>query len=161
MFNCHGWVWGGLYWRLVSEAKSVQFSSVIQPCLTLCDPMDCSTPGFPVHHQLPELTQTHVHWVSDAIQPSHPLTSTSPPAFDLPQHQCLFWWISSSHQVAKELDFQLQHESFQWTFRTDFLYDWLVGSPYSPRDSQESSPIPQFKSINLMLSFSFLKIRRK
>ena len=61
MFNCHGWVWGGLYWRLVSEARSVQFSSVVQPCLTLCDPMDCSTPGFLVYHQLLEFTQTHVH----------------------------------------------------------------------------------------------------
>ena len=70
--------------------SSVQFSSVAQPCLTLSDPMDCSTPGFPVHHQLPELAQTHVHWVSDAIQPSHPLSSPSPPAFNLSQHQGLF-----------------------------------------------------------------------
>ena len=87
----------------------------------LCDPMDCSTPGLPVHHQLPEFTQTHVHWVSDAIQPSHPLSSPSPPALNLSQHQGLFQWVSSSHQVAKVLEFQLQHQFFQWIFRTDFL----------------------------------------
>ena len=77
--------------------------------------------GFPVLHHLPEFTQTHVHWVCDAIQPSHPLSSPSPPAFNLPQHQGLFQWVSSSHQVAKGLEFQLQHQSFQWIFRTDFL----------------------------------------
>ena len=99
----------------------VVFSSVAQSCPTLCDPMDCSMPGFPVHHQLPELTQTHIHRVSDAIQPSHPLSSPSPPAFNLSQHQGLFQWVSSSHQVAKILEFQLQHQSFQWIFRTDFL----------------------------------------
>ena len=71
--------------------------------------MDCSMPGFPVHHRLPEFTQTHVCWVSDAIQPSHPLSSPSPPAFSLSQHQGLFRWVSSSHQVAKVLEFQLQH----------------------------------------------------
>ena len=124
------------------------FSSVTQSCPALCDPMDHSTPGFPIHHQLLELAQTHVHWVSDAIQPSHPLSSPSPPAFNLSQHQSLFQWISSSHQVAKVLEFQLQHQSFQWIFRTDFLQDWLVWSPCSPRDSQECSPKPQFKSIN-------------
>ena len=126
--------------------SSVQ--SLSHSCLTLCDPMDCSTPGLPVHHQLQELTQTHVHRVSDAIQPSHPLSSPSPPAFALSQHQGLFKWVSSSHQVAKILEFQLQHQSFQWTPRTDLLKDGLVGSPCSPRDSQESSPTPQFKSIN-------------
>ena len=98
-----------------------QFSSVTQSCLTLCDPMDCSTPGLPVHHQLPEFTQTHVHWVGDAIQPSHPLSFPSPPALNLSQHQGLFKWVSSSHQVAKVLEFQLQHQSFQWTLGTDFL----------------------------------------
>ena len=86
-----------------------QFSSVTQSCLTLCDPMDRSTPSLAVHHQLPEFTQTHVHWVGDAIQPSHPLSSPSPPAFNLSQHQGLFKWVSSSHQVAKVLEFQLQH----------------------------------------------------
>ena len=110
--------------------------------------MDCSMPGLPVHYQLPELTQTHVHWVGDAIQPSHPLLSPSPPAFNLSQHQGLFQWVNSSHQVAKVLEFQLQHPFFQWIFRADFLYDWLVWSPCSPRDSQEYSPTPQFKSIN-------------
>ena len=101
--------------------SSVQFSLVAQSCPTLCNPMNCSTPDFPVHHQLPESTQTHVHWLGDAIQPSHPLSSPSPPAFNLSQHQGLFKWVSSSHQVAKVLEFQLQHQSFQWTPRTDFL----------------------------------------
>ena len=110
--------------------------------------MDCSTPGLPVHHQLPELAQTHVHRVSDAIQPSHPLSSTSPPAFNLSQHPGLFQGVSSLHQMAKVLEFQPQHQSFQGILRTDFLKDRLVGSPCSPRDSQESSPTPQFKSIN-------------
>ena len=96
-------------------------SSVAQSCPILCDPMDCSTPGFPVHHQLPELTQTHVHRFSDAIQSSHPLSAPSPPAFNLSQYQGLFQWVSSSHQVAKVLELQLQHQSFQWIFGTDFL----------------------------------------
>ena len=87
--------------------------------LTLCDPMNHSIPGLPVHHQLLEFTQTHVQWVGDAIQPSHPLLSPSPPALNLFQHQGLFQWVSSSHQVAKVLEFQLQHQSFQWTPRTD------------------------------------------
>ena len=95
------------------------------------------------------------HWLSDAIQPSHPLSSSSPPTFNLSQNQGLFQWVSSSHQVAKSLEFQLQHQSFQCIFRTDFLQDWLVWSPCSPRDSQESSPVSQFKSIN-SLAFSFL-----
>ena len=99
----------------------VQFSSVTQSCLTLCDPMDCSLPGFPVHHQLPELAQTHVHRVGDAIQSSHPLLSPSPPVFNLSQHQGLFQWVNSLHQVVKVLELQLQHQSFRWTFRTDFL----------------------------------------
>ena len=95
--------------------------------------MDCRMPGFPVLHQLPEPTETHVHWVSDAIQPSHPLSSPSPPAFNLSQHQGLFQWVSSLHQVAKILEFQLQHQFFQGTFRADFLWNWLVGFPCSPR----------------------------
>ena len=97
------------------------FSAVAQSCPTLCDPMNRSRPGLPVHHQLPEFTQTHVHWVSDAIHPSYPLSSPSPPAFNLSQHQGLFQWVSSLHQVAKVLKFQLQHQFFQWIFRTDFL----------------------------------------
>jgi hypothetical protein len=102
------------------QFSSVQFSSVAQSCRTLCNPMNCSTPGFPVHHQLLESTQTHVHWVGDAIQSSHPLSFPSP-AFNHSQHQGLFQWVSSSHQVAKVLEFQLQHQSFQWTPRTDLL----------------------------------------
>ena len=123
-------------------------SSVAQSCPTLCDPMNCSTPGLPVHHQLPEVTQTHVHRVSDAILPSHPLSSPSPPTFNLSQHQGLFQLISSLHQVAKVLELQLQHHSFQRTPRTDLLQNGPVGFTCSPRDSQESSPTPQFKSIN-------------
>ena len=96
----------------IRKLASVQFSSVTQWCPTLCDPMNRSTPGLPVHHQLPEFTQTHVHRVDDAIQPSHPLSSPSPPAFNLSQHQGLFQRVSSSHQVAKVLDFQLEQQSF-------------------------------------------------
>ena len=101
--------------------NSVQFSSVAQSCLTLCNPMNRSTPGLPVHHQLLEFIQTHVHRVGDAIQPSHPLLSPFPPAPNPSQHQGLFQWVNSSHEVAKVLEFQLQHQSFQWTARTDLL----------------------------------------
>ena len=104
-----------------SLTSSVQFSPVVQSCPTLCDPMNCGVPALPVHHQLPESTQTHVHWVGDAIQPSHPLLSPSPPALNVSQHQGLFKWVSSLHQVAKVLKFQLQHQSLQWIFKTDFL----------------------------------------
>ena len=117
--------------------------------------MDCTTPGFAVHHQLLELTQTLVHWVGDAIQPSHPLSSPSPPAFNLSQHQGLFQRVNSLHQVAKLLELQLQYKSFQWIFRTDLLYDRVVWSPCCPRDSPESSSTPQFKSIN-SLALNFL-----
>ena len=99
--------------------------------------MNRSTPGLPVHHKLPEFTQTHAHWVGDAIQPSYPLSSPSPPAPNPSQHQGLFQWVNSSHEVAKVLEFQLHHQSFQWTPRTDLLQDGLVGSPCSilkPRD---------------------------
>ena len=122
--------------------------SFAQWCPTFCDLMDYSTSGIPVLHHHPQLAQIHVHWLGDAIQPSHPLSSPSPPTFNLVQHPGLFKWVSSSHQVSKVLEFQLQHQSFQWIFRTDFLYDELVGSPCSPRGSQESSPTPQFKNIN-------------
>ena len=136
--------------------SSVQFISVAQSCPTLCDPMNGSTPGLPVHHQLPEFTQTHVHRVGDAIQPSHSLSSPSPPAPNPSQHQSLFQWVNSLHEVAKVLEFHLQHQSFQWTPRTDLLQNGLVGSPCSPRDSQESSPTPQFKSVNSsVLSFLY------
>ena len=105
----------------------VGIQSSVQSCLTLCDPMDCSMPGFPVYQQVLEIAQTHVHWVDDAIQSSHPLSSPSLLAFNLSKHQSLFQWVSSSHQVAKVLEFQLQspnvslHQSFQWTPRTDLL----------------------------------------
>ena len=114
-------VWCCIMYVKICFMTSVQFSSVPQSCTTLCDPMDCSMLGFPVHHQLPEPTQTHVHWVGDPIEPSHPLLSPSPPAFNLSQHQGHFQWVSSLHQVAKGLEFQPQHQSFQWIFRTDFL----------------------------------------
>ena len=106
-------------WWLISTIS--QFNSVSQSCPTLCDPMNPSTPGLPVPHQLPEFTHTHVHRVGDAIQPSHLLSSPSPPALNLSQHQGLFQWVSSSNQVAKVLEFQLQHQSYQWTPRTDLL----------------------------------------
>ena len=125
--------------------SSVQFSSVAQLCQTLCNPMNHSTPGLPVPHKLPEFTQTHVHRVRDAI---HPLSSPSPPAHNPSQHQSLFQWVNSSHEVAEVLEFQLEHHSFQRNPRADLLQNGLVGSPCSPSDSQESSPTPQFKSIN-------------
>ena len=103
-----------LYHLATGEALlSVQFSSVAQSCLTLCDPINRSTPGLPVHHQLLEFTQTHVHRDGDAIQPSHPLSSPSPPAPNPSQHQGLFQGVSSLHQVAKVLEFQLQQQSIQ------------------------------------------------
>ena len=119
--------------------------------------MDCSTPGLPVHHQLPESTQTHVHWVSDATQPSHPLSSPSPTAFNLSQHQglsnesvlCIKWpkYWSFNFSISP---------SNEYSGLISFRMDWLDGSPCSPRDSQESSPTPQFKSISsLVLSFLY------
>ena len=97
------------------------FSSASQSCPILCNPTNCSTPGLPVHRQLPEFTQTHVHSAGDATQPSHPLSCPSP-AFNLSQHQGLFQWVSSSHQVAKVLELPLQHQSFQWIFN---IQDWF------------------------------------
>ena len=132
------------------------FSSVAQSCPTLCDRLDCSTPGFPVHHQLLELAQTHVRRLSDAIQPSHPLPSPSPPAFNLPPIRVFssesvlhikwpkYWSFSFSIIPSNE------HPGL-----IDLLQDGLLGSPCSPRDPQESSPTPQFKSINF-LALSFL-----
>ena len=109
-----------------SEAKDPncnagRISPVAQSCPTVCNPMNHSTPGLPVHHQLPEFTQTHAHRVGDAIQPSHPLLSPSPPAPNTSQHQGLFQWVNSLREVAKVLALQLQHQSFQWTPRTDLL----------------------------------------
>ena len=111
--------------------------------------------GFPILHYLLEFAQTHVHWVSDAIQPSCPLSSPLLPVFNLSRHQGLFQWVHSLHQMAKVLEFQLQHQSFQWIFRTDFFWDGLAWFPCCPRDSQESSPTPQFKSI-ISLALSLL-----
>ena len=110
-----------LWHRQRFKFTSYQFSSVAQLCLTLCSHIDCSMPGFPVHHQLPEPAQTHVHRVGHAIQPSHPLSSPFPPAFNLSLHQGLLQWVHSSHQVTKVLELHLQHQSFQRIFRTDFL----------------------------------------
>ena len=137
------------------QFSSAQFISVTQSCPTICHPMNHSTPGHPVHHQLPEFTQTHVHWVSDAIQPSHPLSSPLPPTSNPSQHQSFFQWDNSSHEVAEVLELQLQHHFLQRNPRAGLLQNGLVGSPCSPRDSQESSPTPQFKSIN-SLAISFL-----
>ena len=94
-------------WDVKFDNLAVQFSSVAQSCPTLCNPMNRSTPGLPVHHQHPKVTQTHVHRVGDAIQPSHPLLSPSPPAPNPSQHQSLFKWVNSSHEVAKVLEFPL------------------------------------------------------
>ena len=136
---------------------SVQFSrSVVSDSLWPHEPQH-TRPPYP--SPTPRAYPNSCDWVSDAIQPSHPLLSPSPPALNLSQHQCLFKWVSSSHQVAKVLEIQLQHKSFQWTPWTDLPQDGLVGSPCSPLDwtelnFQESSPTPQFKSINsLVLSF--------
>ena len=105
--------------NLCSQFSSVQFSfSVVSDS---CNPMNCRMPGLPVHHKLSEPTQTHGCWVSDTIPASHPLSSPSPPALNLSQNQSLFKWVSSLHQVAKVLEFQLQHQSFQWTPRTDLF----------------------------------------
>ena len=141
---------------LYFDPHQIQFSSVqLLSRVRLCDPMNRSTPGLPVHHQRPEFIQTHVHQVGDAIQPFHPLSSPSPPDPNPSQHQSLFQWVNSLHEVAKVLELQLQHHSFQRNPRADLLQNRLVGSPCSPRDSRESSPIPQFKSINSS-AFSFL-----
>ena len=123
---------------------SVQFSLVTQSCPSVRDPMDHSTPGLPIHHQLPEFTQTHVHWVGDAIQPSHPLSCPSP-AFNLSQHQGLFEWVSCSHQVAKVLEFQLQHHpSNEHSGLISFRMDWL--DLLAAQGALKSLLRPQFKS---------------
>ena len=128
-------------WVIYRSVQYFPVTSVTQSCPTLCNPMDCSTPGLPVHHQLPEFTQTHVCWVSDAIQPSHLLSSPSPPAFNLSQHQGLFKWVSSSHNLAISV---LPMNTQDWS-----PLGW-------PRNSQESFPTPQFKSINSsVLSFLY------
>ena len=133
--------------------------------------MNFSTPGLPVHHQLPEFTQTHVHWVSDAIQPSHPLSSSSPPALYLSQHQGLFKWVSSLHQVAKVLEFQLQHQSFQWTPRTYLLYNGLLdllavqrtlkSLVCAAKSQTQLSNWTELKGKERRISFFFLSSERK
>ena len=133
-----------------------QFSSVSQSCLTLCDPMSCSTPGFPVHHQLPKLAQIHIHPLA---MPSNHLIFCCP--LLLPPSIFPSIRIFSSETVLRirwpeYWSFELQHQSFQWIFSTDFLEDWLVWSPCSSKDSQESSPTPQFKSINFWHSAFFM-----
>ena len=125
-------------------------------CIWFCDPTCCNTQGSSVLQYLQEFAQIHVYQFSEVIQPSHPLSSRSPPALSLSQHQGLFQWVDYSHQVAKVLELQLQDQSFQWILRVDFLLDGLVGSPCSPRDSQESSPRTQLKSNNsLVLSLLY------
>ena len=132
---------------MTSPGYTVQFSSVAQSCPTLCNPMNHSMPGLPVHHQLPDFTQTHVHRVGDAIQPSHPVVPFSscpqslPASESFPMSQ-IFAWGGQSTRVSALASF------FQRNPRADLLQNGLVGSPCSPRDSQESSPTPQFKSID-------------
>ena len=133
-------MWGFAYYR----SSCCSFAK----CLTLCNPMDCSTPDFAVLHYLLEFAQIHVHWVCDAIQPSHPLSSPSPPAFNLSQHQGLFQWVSSSHQVAKVLELQLQHQFFQWTFRAEKY--WNFNFSISP--SNEYSGLISFRMNLFILS---------
>ena len=116
-----------LSWEFHQPGK-IDITGVKFSCsaVSVCNPMNHRTPGLPVHHQLPESTQIRVHWVSDAIQPSHPLSSPSLPALNLSQHQSLFKWVSYSHQVTKIMEFQLPHQSFQWIFRLiSFRMDWL------------------------------------
>ena len=137
-----------------TSISSVQFNSVTQLCLTLCDPMDCRTPDLPVHHQLPEFIQTHVHWVSDTIQPSYSVIPFSSHLQSFPSSgsfQMSQFFASGGQSIgvsasASDLPMNIQ----DW-----FPLGW-TGSPCSPRDSQKSSPTPQFKSINsLVLSFLY------
>ena len=127
---------------------SVQFNSIAQSCQTLCNPMDRSTPGLPVHHQLLECTQTHVHWVGDSIQPSHPLLSPSPPALNLSQHQGLLKMSQFFTSGGQSIEASASASVLSMNIQDWFPQDWLLWSPCSPRDSQESSPTPQFKSIS-------------
>ena len=128
-----GWIWSCCF--------------VTQLCLTLCNPTDSSMPGFPVLHYLLECAQTRVHWVGDAVQLSHLLSPTSP-SLNLSQHRGLFQWVGSSYQVAKVLELQLQSSALPVNIQGWLLLDWMVWSPCCPRDSEESSATPQFKSIN-------------
>ena len=129
-----------LLWNVNIYIRGDRFLQILLfSCWVLSDslwPMDGSMTGFPVLHYLLELSPTHVHWVGDVIQPSHLLSPPSPPDLNLSQHQGLLQWVGSLHQVAKGLELQLQHQSFQWIFWFNFLYDWLDWSPCLPRDSQ-------------------------
>ena len=130
-------LWGQGFWSPFIHfyiLSAILLSSVTQSCPTLCDPMNCSTPGFPVHYQLPQLTETHVHWVSDAIQLFHPLSSPSS-AISLSQHQGPLQWVSSSHQMAKVWSFSISPSS-EYSGLISFRIDWLVGFPCSPTDSR-------------------------
>ena len=137
------------YLRLCTylETGSLSVSSVTQLCPTLCDPMDCSTPGFPVHHQLPEPTQTHVHCIGDAIHLSQPLSSPSPATFSLSQHQGLFQRVSSSHQGGQSIGVSASASVLPMNIQDWFPIGWTGWIFLQSKDSQESFPIPQFKSI--------------
>ena len=115
----------GTWQTLVELLATIICCLVAKSCPTLYNPVDCSIPGLPVHHYLQEFAQTHVHWVGDAIQSSHPISLPSPSALNLSQHQGLFQWVCSLHQVTKVLELQPQHQSFQWIFRVDFRVDWF------------------------------------
>ena len=142
-------------WDKAECVSSVHFGSVAQSCPTLCDPMNYSMPGLPVHHHLPESTQTHVHLVGDATQTSHPLLSPSSLALDLSQHQGLFQWVKLFASGGQKIEVSASHQSFQWNpGLISFRMDWL--DLLAVQDSQESSPTPQFKSINSsVLSFPY------
>ena len=136
---------------------SLQFSSVGQSCPTLCNPMDCSTPGFPVHHQLLEIAQIHVHQVGEATQPSHPLSSPSLPTINLSQYQGLFKWVSSSHQVTKILEFHLQHQVLPMNIQDWFPLGLTSLISVQSKGLSRVFPTPQLKNINA-LTLSFLYI---
>ena len=136
------------HWNCRQNFMNIQFSSITQLCPTLCDPMNCSTPGLPVHHQLLEFTQTHVHQVGDAIQPFHPLLSPSPPPPNPSQHQSLFQWVNSSHEVAKVSGVSASASFLPKNTQDWSPLEWTGWISLQSWDYQESSPTPQFKSIN-------------
>ena len=127
------------------------FSSVTQSCPTPCHPMDCSMPGYPVHHQLPKLIQTHVQWVGDAIQPPHPLSFPFPPAFNLSQHQGLFQWVSSSQSGGQSIGVSASVSVLPVNIQDWFPLGLTGLISLQSKDSQESSPTPQFNSINSLV----------
>ena len=141
------------FWK-ETQSTSVQFSSVTPFCPTLCDPMGCSMPSLPVHHQLPEITQTHVHWVSDSIQPSHPLSSPSPPTFNLSQHQGLFKWVSSSHQVAKSTEVSASASVLLMNIQDLFSLGWTGWISLQSKRLSTVFSNTQYRGINTLV-FSF------